>query len=272
VTALTREDVIYFFHENYLPDRLIVAAAGHLDHDDFVAQVRDAFWRLLGQGRQAQQTIPERRGGITVVAAPLSQAYFSLGIAAPPYGHPERYSWHVLSTLLGGGISSRLFRVIREERGLVYDIGAKYDAYRDGGLLVVEGSTAPENLPAVVGLVRQELAKLVSGELAEEEELGRAKMHLRGQHLLAMEHSQTRMSQLATQEFYFGRRVPTAEILTEIDAVDRLRLLRLAQGALADGLGHAAAAVIGPEAAGDDGAQAIEALLERFRQDALSPN
>jgi predicted Zn-dependent peptidase len=265
VRRLTRADLIYFVHEHYLPNRLIVAAAGRVEHDDFVAQVRDAFWRLLGRAPAAGARSPGHRAGVVVEHCPLAQAYFALGVPAPPYQHGSRYGLHVLNTLLGGGVSSRLFRRIREERGLVYHIASEYHAYRDAGMLVVEGSTAPEHLRTVLGLTLAELWRVVAcGGPPDDEEVWKAKMHLRGQHLLGAESTHTRMSRLATQELYFGRHLPTEEILAGIDAVDARGVQGLAEEFLGEALSRVTVAVVGPEAPQHYSARAVEDLLAEF--------
>jgi predicted Zn-dependent peptidase len=262
VEQVTREDMIYFVHEHYLPDRLTIAAAGNLEHEDFVAQVRDAFWRMLGQSKPTASTRPEYQAGVTIEHKPVSQAYFSLGMRAYPYAHPDRYGLHFLNNVLGGGVSSRLFRRIREERGLVYDINSEYHAYRDDGLLVVEGSTAPEYLISVLALTLVELWKLIStDEPVDDEELWKAKMHIRGQHLVGSESTHTRTSRLATQELYFGRHIPSDEILAQIEAVDGQLLQRLAHEALIDALRRVTIAVVGPEAPQHYSVSSIEELL-----------
>ena len=229
VRTLTREDAMHFFHKYYLPDRLIVAAAGNLEHEDFVAQVRDAFWHMRGRKGRLLRTQPVYQAGIALDHMPVSQTYFSLGIRALPYAHPQRYILHLLNDVLGGGISSRLFRRIRDDQGLVYDISSEYHAYGDDGLLVIEGSTAPQHLIQVLDLTLLELWKLFTGEEpVDEEEVWTAKMHIRGQHLISGENTHTRMCRLATQELYFGRHIPQEEILAQIEAVDAQVLQRFA--------------------------------------------
>lgn len=249
VEALTREDVIYFVHKHYMPDRVIIAAAGSVDHEDFVAQVRDSFWRMLGRGVPSEIHPPAYRGGVILEEMPVSQAYFSIGVQAPAYPHPDRYDLYVLNTVLGGGSSSRLFRRIRGEHGWVYDIGSEYHAYRDAGMLVIEGSTAPEFLMQVLGLVRDELQNILTGEeLIDDEELVEAKRQIRGQHLITSEDTNTRMSRLATQELYFGRHIPSQEILSRIEAVNPRSLQSLAQDHLVDAIEQITVAVVGPNA------------------------
>ena len=276
VKPLTREDVIYFVHEQYLPERMIIAAAGNVEHDDFVSQARDAFWRMLGQydpaltflpfWRRVKGDRPIFKSGIALEHMPVSQVYFSLGLRAHPYAHPDRYALHVISSLLGGGISSRLFRRIREERGLVYDINSEYHAYADDGLLLVEGSTAPEYIMQVLGLTLNELWKLLTGEdPIDEEELLKATMHIRGQHMIASENTNTRMSRLATQELYFGRYIPGEEVLKKIEAVDTRLLERIGNEALTGMPEQMTIAVIGPETPEHYNTTAIEEIVMGFQ-------
>ena len=154
----------------------------------------------------------------------------------------------MLNSLLGGGISSRLYRRLREERGLVYDIGSEYLPYRDDGLLLIEGSTTPEYLTAVLAIILNEAVKLAGGEEpVSEEELWRTRMHIRGQHLIAAESSSTIMSRLATQEFYFGRYLSTEEVLADIERVDGHTLNDFCHDKFLPALTNSALAIVGPE-------------------------
>jgi predicted Zn-dependent peptidase len=267
IGALSRDDIIYFLNNNYLPDRLIIAAAGCIDHDDFVAQVRDAFWSLRGESPGPRRSVPATHvNGLALEVVPLAQTYFALGIPAPAYAADERYGWHVLNALLGGGISSRLYRVLREERGLVYSVSSEYQAYRDAGLLVIEGSTSPEFLLNTLSTILIQVGRLALGlEPPEEEEVWRAQLQIRRQHLLAGESTNTRMSRLATQQLYFGTHIPSADVLASIEAVDRPALERLCANWLAPGSRQAACAVVGPEAPQDYSAEVLNDLLAGFR-------
>ena len=265
VRELTREDIIYFVHSQYLPDRIIIAAAGSVDHQDFVSQVRDSFWRMMGQCGPRQSALPKFYSGVTLEHVPFSQVYFSIGFRAYPYAHPDRYAVHIFNKILGGGISSRLFRRIREEQGLLYDIQSEYQAYRDDGLITVEGSTAPEYFPEVMKLMLTEIWKALTGEdPIHEEEIWKAKMQTRGQHLISAESSNTQMSRLATQELYFGGHMSSEQILAGIDAVDIEALERLSKNVLLNGMRGASVAVVGPPAPDYYNVPMIEELLARF--------
>ena len=235
VTRHTREDAIYFLQRHYTPDKIVIAAAGHLDHEDFVAQARDAFWRLMGHRDTSAPELPAFHSGVTVEQMDTTQAYFCLLIPAPPYVHPDRYVAHVLNRILGGGISSRLSRELRGQTGLVYDIQSEYRAYQNAGMITVEGSSSAASLPRVVRIVLGTIAGLVSGRSpVETEELWRSKTQIRVQHLTSSEDTYTRMCRLATQELYLGRCQDAGEVLARIEAVDLNEITRFIQSYLAD--------------------------------------
>jgi predicted Zn-dependent peptidase len=266
VQQLTREDLIYFVHSQYMPDRIIIAAAGNLDHLDYVAQVRDAFWRMIGQSLPRKHQAPQFNPGVVYDPLPVSQVYFSIGLRSLPYTHPQRYPVHILNKILGGGISSRLFRRIREERGLVYDIRTEYQAYHDDGLIVVEGSTSPELLMQVLTLTFVELWKTFTGEdPIDIDELWKAKKQIRGQHLISSECTSTQMSRLATQELYFKEHFSSDQILNAIDQVELETLTELSQGTFVDSIQNAALALVGPPSPSHYSASEIENLLQSFR-------
>ncbi len=257
--SLSREDLIYFLHNHYLPDRMVVAAAGALIHEDFVAQVRDAFWRLLGERSLTPARRPLTRPGLTLEPAPVSQAYFSLGVEACAYASNDRYAMHLFDQVLGAGISSRLFGTLRERHGLVYHVGSAYEAWREAGLLTIEGSTIAANLPHAVELVFEELDAICDGSRpVTSEELHRAKIRLRSQIQLAGEDTHALMSRLATQELYFGRYLPEEELLETIESVDPEGLRRWVHETVAPAYSEAALAVVGPI---EDQADALRSAL-----------
>lgn len=201
----TREDLIYFFHRNYTPNRIVVAAAGDINHDDFVADCRDAFWRLMGESDRPTLAPPVFVPGVAMETFPSAQTYFALGLPAPGYTHADRVDTHLLTGILGTGYSSRLFRRLREETGLVYDVHAEYHAYAEAGMIVIEGATRPEAAEETVAIAVDTWHRLATGiEPVDDEELTGAKNRLRSQHLISSGDVYTRMCRLATQELYFG--------------------------------------------------------------------
>ena len=247
VQNLTREDVIYFVGQNYLPDRMIMAAAGAVDHDDMVSQAQDAFWRMLGTSAPQGHSLCEFEPVVLLEEGPVGQSYFALAVPAFAYCDSRRYSVHVLNTILGGGISSRLHRKLRESHGLVYYVQSDYQAYRDAGVLIVEGVTAPENLTPVLDMTLLEIEQLARYGV-DEEELWKAKMQMRGQHLLAADSVHTRMSRLATQTHYFGSFLDEDDVLRGIDSVEASAVQEAASHLFESGSGQSFAA-IGPASA-----------------------
>lgn len=264
VERITADDVESFVRQHYTPDRIIVAAAGNVEHDGLVEQIRDAFWRLSGSPPARRPARARFRSGVTLDESPVSQAYFAIGMEAPEYGAVDRYVLFLLNSVLGGGMSSRLFRKLREESGLVYGISSELHSYRDAGAWVIEGSTEPEHLTTVVALTIMELQQLATFETAiDEEELWTAKMQVRGQHLLSADSAHTRMSRLATQELYFGRLIPESEILAAIEAVAITDLRQVCHRRLLPAVGQLALSVVGP---GSEwySQESLEELLSEF--------
>jgi len=246
VTRHTREDAIYFLQRHYTPDRIIIAAAGHLDHDDFAAQTRDAFWRLLGQRTSTPRRAPAFRSGLTTEHLNSSQAYFCLVIPAPAYTAPERYAMHVLNRILGGGISSRLSSELRDEAGLACDVHSEYHAYRDAGMMSVEGSTSAAQLLETIAAVLRTMSGLFHGDRpVDMAELWRAKTHLRVQHVASSEDAHTRMCRLGTQELYFGAHLDAGLVLGHIEEVQGPAVNAMAHG-LYKPLSQAHLVVAGP--------------------------
>jgi predicted Zn-dependent peptidase len=219
VSRFSREDLFSHFSRVYDPANIVIAAAGHVEHGAIGALVRRHFSGLHrakppGDGR------PPRVATRTVVRQKkeLEQVHVCLGVRAFPQTHPDRYAGYVLNTVLGGSMSSRLFQNVREKRGLVYSISSGLTAYSDAGLLSVYAGTSLGSAPEVIRLTIEEIRHLKAERLPEDE-LRRAKDHIKGGLVLSLEGSGARMSHLARQEIYFGRQLPMDEILGGIEAV-----------------------------------------------------
>lgn len=243
VSNITREDIIYFAGQNYQPDRLVIAAAGAIDHDNFVGQVQDGFWRMLGTSTPVEHTDVKYEPVVAIESIGASQSYFGLAIPAIPYHDPRRYELHALTTILGGGLSSRLYGSLREQRGLAYFIQSTYHAYRDVGMLWIEGVVQPDDLLTALELIQAELHDLAS-QPVDEEELWKTKMQLKGQFELSGDSTHTRMSRLATQELYFGNPLGDAEVLNALENIDSSSVQAIAKQLSQSEL---SCAVLGPE-------------------------
>lgn len=233
VTRFRRDDLIRFFRRAYTSHNLIVAAAGRLGHEQLVDLVRRYFEALEPRPDSVQESPPRVETAIRCKEKELEQVHVVMGSTAPPLTHSDRYASYVLNTVLGGTVSSRLFQVIRETRGLAYNIFSGLTAYRDAGTLTIYAASSPENASLVVDLTMEELRR-IKKEPVTEEELVRAKEHLKGSILLGLEGTGARMSHLARHEMYFGRYVPLDEILSGIEKVSKDDVLRLA-GEIFDG-------------------------------------
>lgn len=247
IRGFSREDVIYFLHSNYLPNRITIAMAGNLQHEDIVAQARDCFWRLSGHAERVIEQPEAFVTGTFLEESPSMQAYFALGFPAPSYSHADRYGIHLLNIILGGGLSSRLYRKLREEHGLVYSIHSEYHAYLDAGMMVISGSTLPDGLAKTLDLVVEETQALLSfSKPADVEEIWQAQLYAVGQHHIDSEDPFTRMSRLLTQMYYFNRVIPTGEIVQNLGGVTQTSLAEICERSFASVKDTFALAICGP--------------------------
>ena len=207
------------FHLSYRPNNMIIAAAGNVQHAQVQELVEKRFHHLKKQNHKLPDPAPVTHSDITLRNKPsLEQVHVCLGVPSYPLPHQRRYACYVLNTLLGGGMSSRLFQNIREKQGLAYAVFSDLTPYRDTGCLIVYAGTSPASAPRVVTCIMQEFCDLKEN-LVGAEELRRAKDHLKGSMMLSLESTGSRMSNLARQELYFGKFFTLDEMLARIEAV-----------------------------------------------------
>ncbi len=247
ISRFERADLASYFARVYRPDNILIAAAGHLDHAAVAALVGRHF---AGLERRVKAGRAPRTGSRAPVTAfrtvtrskrELEQVHLCLGARAYPQAHPDRYACYLLNTVLGGSMSSRLFQNVREKRGLAYSISSGVTAYSDTGLLTVYAGTRLESAPEVVRLTLEEIRRLRAERLPEEE-LRRAKDHVKGGLLLSLESSGARMNHLARQELAYGRQLAMDEIMGAIEAVSADDVRRVAAEVFK---GRLAASVLG---------------------------
>lgn len=231
VRDFRREDFLRFVQERYLPGRVIVAAAGHLRHGDLVREMEKKLGKIQNSNceiRNAElDNSPSLRSGIFQHAKPLEQVHLCLGVAGIHQAHPMRYAAYILNTILGGGMSSRLFQEIREKRGKAYSVYSFLSAYKDVGYLGVYAGTSPEGAEEVVDLILREMKRLAAGEIGEEE-LERTKSQLTGGMILGLETSDSWMSHITKDEIYFGKDISLEDISRGIRSVSRDDIVELA--------------------------------------------
>jgi predicted Zn-dependent peptidase len=228
VAGFDRDELLDFFRKVYQPGNVLIAAAGHLDHEGASALVRRHFGGLSARrnGSRVKAPTPTARI-VTRSKKELEQVHLCLGTSAYPQGHEDRFASYILNTVLGGSMSSRLFQNVREKRGLVYSISSGVAAYSDAGAITIYAGTRLESLDEVVRLCVAELRRLRSEPLPEAE-LRRAKDHLKGSLMLSLESTGSRMNHIARQEIYFGRQFGLDEITASIEAVSAADVERIA--------------------------------------------
>jgi predicted Zn-dependent peptidase len=230
IGAMSREILAGYMRRHYGAPRMILAAAGRVDHEAVLDLAARAFDRL-------PPTVAEDRepavyaGGDYREERDLEQVHLVFGFRGVGYRDPDFYPLSILSTLLGGGMSSRLFQEAREKRGLVYSIYSFPASYTDTGLFGIYAGTGEKEVQELVPLVCEQL-RAVASDVAEAE-ITRARAQLKSGLLMALESTSSRCEQLARQLMVFGRTIPTAESITRIEAVDRAAVVQAAQRLLA---------------------------------------
>jgi predicted Zn-dependent peptidase len=229
VRQFSREALQTRFREWFAPNHLLVTAAGNVPHEKVLDLVQQEFGKLDPTGGLEQHDPPKNGAPIHVERKKdLEQVHLCIGVPSLPIAHERRFGIAVLNNLLGGGMSSRLFQNIREKRGLAYAVFSEITPYSDAGMFTVYAGTAKETVGEVLDLTVAEFRSMKESPVSEEELL-RAKNHLKGSLMLSLESTSSRMSNLARQELYFGRFYSLDEILASIEAVTREEVQALAQ-------------------------------------------
>jgi predicted Zn-dependent peptidase len=242
VKRLKRETVTGFLSGHYAPQNLVLAAAGNVDHDRLVALAAEKFDQLPAASNRAREEA-KYRGGEYREKRKLDQIHLVLGFEGPGHHDPDFYPLQVMSTVLGGGMSSRLFQEVREKRGLVYSIYSFSSPLRDGGLFGIYAGTGEKQVLDLLPVVADEIGKVAAKVM--EEEVARARAQLKAGILMALESTSARCEQLAQQMLVFGRPIPTSEIVAKIEAVDAQAASRVMRRVLAAPLTLAALGPIG---------------------------
>jgi predicted Zn-dependent peptidase len=234
VSSFNQQILLDEYARRFTPTNMVFTAAGNLHHEDFVEQVAAAFISLSASSseRIARPNPPQTLPHITLKnKKSLEQVQFCLAVAAPAVADPNRYTAYLLNSILGGGMSSRLFQSIREDRGLAYSIYSELNPFRDTGTLAVYAGCSAENTRQVLDLTLAEFST-IKRHAVSPAELDRAKNQIKGNMVLGLETSGSRMSSLARQQMYWGRFFSLDEITAEIDRVTPNDLQRLANDLL----------------------------------------
>lgn len=230
VAGLSRAALCDYMQSHYGPGQMVLAAAGDVEHERFVAQVAEAFGDTAF-GANGATDPAAYSGGDRRENRELEQVHLLLGFDAPGYLDDDYYALTLLSMLFGGGMSSRLFQEVREKRGLVYSVYSFHSAFLDGGLFGIYAGTGEREVAELIPVVCDELAKL-TGSIGEEE-LDRARAQVKSSLLMSRESSSARAEQLAQQLLIYGRSLPVSEVLEKIAAVTAADLQGVAAKLLA---------------------------------------
>jgi predicted Zn-dependent peptidase len=243
VASFSSASLRAYFGRTYVAPNLVVAAAGHLEHDGVRDLVARAFAPLPLVAPAYPTAPPDVTPGVAVRHKDIEQSHVCLGTPALTQAHGDRYAAYVLNAILGGSMSSRLFQHIREARGLAYAVFSNLTSYSDAGMLTIYAGCATDKVEQVVDLSLVELRGLRETAVPADE-LRRAKDHLKGSLMLSLENTSSRMSHLARHELYFGRHFTLDETLASIECVTAADVLRVARELFRDG--GLVATVVGP--------------------------
>jgi predicted Zn-dependent peptidase len=238
IRSISRRKIVDYLDRSYLPEQIVISVAGRFNRSALMKQLYRLFqtfgphasrFRNRGLGESpVQRRAPVANGRLLIRPKKLEQAHLCLGFPGLPLTHADRYGIYALNTLLGGGMSSRLFQEVREKRGLVYSIYSNFAGFKDAGLLTVYAASSPKVVPRVLNVTMREIRRLRKNSIRGEE-LSRAVDQMKGGILLGLESTNSRMSRLAKDEIYFGRYITIKETLNEINHVSKRQVQRLSE-------------------------------------------
>jgi predicted Zn-dependent peptidase len=245
IQAMTRADIAGFHAGHYHPSNVVIAVAGNIDHDQVAELVEAALVGVDGQRppRSHHNGEPPPRP-VAVLERPTEQAHLVLGMRSIARDDPDRYALTVLNQVLGGGMASRLFQEVREQRGLAYSVYSYRAAFEETGALAIYAGTAPERVPELMEVLDEQLARLVADSGVTDRELDAAKGHLTGSLSLSLESSSSRMHRLGRSELTMNE-IPTLdELVAEIDKITPDDITRVVERVVATP--HRTVAAVGP--------------------------
>ena len=219
VSAIKKENILKYINKFYVPERIIVAAAGNVDHKSMVANFEPLFESMTDGGKPyPERSALSSNAGVSIHFKDMEQVQICLGGEAVSQASDERFAYAILNTILGGNMSSRLFQEIREKRGLAYSVYSFVSSYTDSGLLGVYVATDSRNVNSALEAIQAEIKKISKGELSDSD-LVAAKDHLIDGVYLASESTDNRMMRIAKNEFIFERYIDYDELVSNLENV-----------------------------------------------------
>lgn len=220
VSGIGRETILSYLDRFYVPERILIAASGNVDHQSMVSYFKPLFESIEVSNSTPKRSAPYPHSGLSIHHKMLEQIHMCLGGEAPSLSNDKRFACAIFNTILGGNMSSRLFQEIREKQGLAYSVYSFLSAYMDTGLLGVYVATDAGNVNPVLETVQREIRKIKKGELSESE-LTAAKDHLIGGIYLGAESTDNRMMRIAKNEFNYQRYISYEEVASRLEQVRR---------------------------------------------------
>lgn len=229
IQSLTRETLVNYLHRQYRPDRLVIAAAGHISHEVLVDKLQPLYegWQRPNPTAFKEDEAPRTQSAIVSQKKDTEQVHLCLGVPGLSHEDERLYALYVLNNVLGGGVSSRLFQEIREQRGLAYSVYSYHTAYRDSGLLGIYAGTGPANVTQILELLMKEVNQIKMEGILDSE-LQRTKDQIKGGMYLGLESVSTRMTRLGRSELCHNRVIDPDEVIEKVDAIQHEDILSLA--------------------------------------------
>ena len=228
VQSFTQEMILGYLNRGYHPDRIVLSAAGNVEHEEFLKLVEPAFSNIKRHSHTFNRKVPLINSRVELYSKDLEQVHLCLGTRGTSLVEKERYSCSILNVILGGSMSSRLFQEVRERRGLAYSIYSFLSSHTDAGMVGIYGAVRPHNIMETLEVIRKEVRRFKEEPISGAE-LRAAKEHIKGGIYLAAENTDNRMSRLAKNEIIFDRFVPYEEIEAGLEGVTVQEVQSLAQ-------------------------------------------
>ncbi len=231
IKRIRRNDILSFFDKNYAAANIVVAGAGNLLHDDLVKLVKDCFKANRGERNLKQKVSRNPVSHMTVFKRSTQQSHICYAMEGLAVDHPDRFALALIDTILGGGMSSRLFQDVRERRGLVYSIYSFHSQFLETGVMGVYAGTTPAQTEKVLDLISKEIYD-IADKGALEKEITRAKDHIKGSMLLGFEDNTTRMTRLGKAATYETELLSIDQLVERVEAVSGDEIKRVAADVL----------------------------------------
>jgi len=241
---IRRKDILRYIQDTYLPNRLVVAIAGNIEHEEVQEKATQFFGKMKGQEAKNDLSTPDETQANSVnISRDTGQVQICLGTGGLSQKDERLYVLHILNNVLGGGLSSRLVQSIREERGLAYSVFSYHSAFCDTGLFTFYAGTSPTKYEEVIRILLKQVQEIVAKGITEKE-LNRAKEQIKGNLFLGLENVSSRMTRIGRNELCLNRIIPPSEIVERVFAVTLDDVKDLANDLFKDN--HFTLSTIGP--------------------------